>query len=484
MATYSDLYLYIDGERIKGGGRREIPVYNPSNEEILGHVPAATKADLDRALEAAQRSYLTWRKVTAYDRAKILKRTAEILRERKEELAALMTLEQGKPLFQARGEVANLPDILEWDAEEGRRAYGRIIPSRAEGQRQLVVREPIGPVATFTPWNYPGLIPIRKVAAVLAAGCSCIIKPAEETAATSLAVLQAFEDAGLPKGVLNIVYGVPDEISTHLIASPIIRAVSFTGSTAVGKHLSELSARGIKKCVMELGGHAPCLVFDDVLDVDKVAEDAALRKYRNGGQGCVNPSRYFVQDAIFDRFVKRFSEVTNNLVVGDGFDPATKVGPLAHAKRLDAMQEISDDSRRHGAKIITGGMRVGTKGYFWKPTVVTHAPREALLMREEPFGPAVVINPFSTFDEGVTMANDTVYGLSAYAFTNSGSRAIAAADALEAGMVGINTYALGAPEAVGAPETPFGGVKESGYGYEGGTEGVVEYMTVKLISQF
>lgn len=484
MTTYSDLYLFIDGERIQGGGRREIPVMNPSTEEVLGHVPAASQDDLERALAAAQRGFEVWRKVSAYERAKILRRAAELLRERKEEIAHLMTLEQGKTLPESRMEVGNLPDILDWDADEGRRIYGRIIPSRAAGQRQLVVREPIGPVATFTPWNYPGLIPLRKVSSVLAAGCSCIIKPAEETAATTLAVLQVFEEAGLPPGVLNIVFGVPDEISTYLIASPIIRAVSFTGSTSVGKHLSEMAARGIKKCVMELGGHAPCIVFDDVRDPYKIAEGAALRKYRNGGQGCVNPSRYFVHEAIFDQFVNRFTEVAANIVVGDGFAASSKMGPLAHARRLDAMQEIADDSRTHGAHIVAGGKRVGNRGYFWEPTVVTHAPNEALLMREEPFGPAVVINPFSTFEEAVSQANNTVYGLSAYAFTESGSRAIAIADALEVGMVGINTYALGAPDAIGAPETPFGGVKESGYGSEGGTEGLLEYMTVKLISQF
>lgn len=484
MTPYPTPYLLIDGERVRGGGRREIPIVNPSTEELLGCVPAASREDLDQALTAAERGFAQWRKVSAYERAKILRRAADLLRERREHLAALMTLEQGKPLAESRMEVANLPDILEWDADEGRRTYGRVIPARVTGQRQLVLKEPVGPVATFTPWNYPALIPIRKVSAVLAAGCSCIIKPAEETAATTLSVLRAFEDAGLPKGVLNIVFGIPDEISTHLIASSVIRAVSFTGSTAVGKHLSELAARGIKRTVMELGGHAPAIVFEDVENPLKIAEGAAWRKYRNAGQGCVNPSRYLVHESLFGPFVARFTEVAASIQVGDGFAPASKMGPLAHRRRLQAMQTMVDDARGRGARIQTGGTRIGDKGFFWKPTVVSEAPREALLMQEEPFGPAVVINSFSTFDEAVTQANDTPYGLSAYAFTNSGARATAIADALEAGMIGINSYALGAPDTIGAPETPFGGIKESGYGSEGGIEGLDAYLSIKFVSQF
>jgi succinate-semialdehyde dehydrogenase/glutarate-semialdehyde dehydrogenase len=484
MTSYDELYLYINGERLKGGDRRTLPIVNPSTEQILGELPLASREDLDRALAAAESGFAAWRKVSAYERAKIMRRAGGILRERREHLAELMTLEQGKTLAESVNEIDNLPDILDWDAEEGRRTYGRIIPSRAGGQRQLVFKEPLGPVATFTPWNYPALIPIRKVSAVLAAGCSCIIKPAEETAATTLAVLQAFADAGLPRGVLNIVFGVPDEISTYLIASPIVRGVSFTGSTAVGKHLSELAARGIKRTVMELGGHAPAIIFDDAQDPLKLAEGAALRKYRNAGQGCVNPSRYFVHESLFVAFVERFTEVASHIKVGDGFAADSQMGPLAHARRLDFMQHMVDDARASGAKIRSGGTRVGKKGYFWKPTVVTEAPNSAMLMREEPFGPAVVLNPFSTFDEAVALANDTAYGLSAYAFTASGSRAAAVADALEAGMIGINTYALGAPGSIGSPEPPFGGIKESGYGSEGGIEGLDAYLNVKFVSQF
>jgi succinate-semialdehyde dehydrogenase / glutarate-semialdehyde dehydrogenase len=484
MTQYDNPYLYIDGERVFGAGRDEVPVINPSNEAVLGSVPVATKADLDRALDAAERGFAVWRKVSAYERAKVFKRAAQLLVERREHLARLMTLEQGKTLPESQMEIDNLADILDWDGEEGRRCYGRVIPARAAGQRQYVVKEPVGPVATFTPWNYPALIPIRKVSAVLAAGCSCIIKPAEETAATTLAALGVFEEAGLPPGVLNIVFGVPAEISSYLIASPVVRAVSFTGSTAVGKQLSELAARGIKRTVMELGGHAPVIIFDDVKDLAGIAEAAALRKYRNAGQGCVNPSRYFVQASVFEEFTERFTKVAAQIKVSDGFEPGAKMGPLAHARRLAAMESIVDDARSSGAQIRAGGGRIGNRGFFWRPTVVTLAPDSALLMREEPFGPAVVINPFSTFDEAVAKANNTAYGLAAYAFTNSGAQATAVADALQAGMVGINTYALGAPNVIGAPETPFGGIKESGYGSEGGIEGIDAYLSVKLVSQF
>lgn len=482
MPGYPQLALVIDGQWIRGGGREEIPVINPSTEEVLGYLPRATPTDLDAALASVGEASVTWGRMSAYARARILTRAADILRERVEEIAQVMTLEQGKTIVESRTEARNLGDILDWDAEEGRRAYGRIIPARVREQRQFVLKEPIGPVATFTPWNFPALIPVRKVSAVLAAGCACIIKPAEETPATALVIAKALEEAGLPKGVLNVVFGVPSEISGRLIPSPVIRGISFTGSTAVGKHLSELAARGIKRTVMELGGHSPVLVFDDA-DPETVAQASAVRKFRNAGQGCVNPTRYYVHDSIYERFRDTFITTVAKIVPGDGFAPESTMGPLAHARRIDAMKNTVEDAIASGAKLLAGGRRIERPGYFWEPTILGDVPASALIMNEEPFGPVAVLNRWSDYDAVIAEANRTPYGLAAYAFTPSGSRACRVQDDLQAGMIGINTYALGAPDAIGAPETPFGGIKESGYGSEGGIEGLDAYLAIKFVSQ-
>ncbi|MCI0148889.1 NAD-dependent succinate-semialdehyde dehydrogenase [Paraburkholderia sediminicola] len=482
--TYYDLNMLIDGEWISAKNRETLAVLNPATGEEIGRLPVATRADLDRAAAASARAFGEWKALSAYSRAKVLVRAAAILRERAPDIAHLMTVEQGKPLAEAQMEVRNLPDILEWDAEEGRRTYGRVIPSRVPEQRQIVIKEPVGPVATFTPWNFPALIPARKIAAVLAAGCTCIIKPAEETPATALAIARAFVDAGVPPGVLNVVFGrTPAEVSEALISSPHIRAISFTGSTAVGKHLSEMAARGVKRTVMELGGHAPVIVMPDV-DVEGLAEQAARRKYRNGGQGCVNPTRFYVHDSVYERFAARFVEIVRSIKPGNGLDSDTQMGPLAHARRVDAMKDCVDDARRHGGKVLCGGEPIEGRGFFFQPTVLADVPGSAHIMKEEPFGPIVVLNRFTDLDAVLREANGLPYGLAAYAFTRDGALAHRLSMQLEAGMIGINTFALGAPDAIGAPETPFGGVKESGYGSEGGTEGIDAYLTVKLISQF
>ncbi len=388
----------------------------------------------------------------------------------------MLTMEQGKVLAEARIEVAVSADIIEWYAEEGRRAYGRIIPGRTPGVRQMTVQEPVGPCAAFTPWNFPGVTPARKIGGALGAGCSLIIKASEETPATCVELVRAFHDAGLPKGVLNLVFGVPAKISEHLIASDIIKKVSFTGSVPVGKHLTKLAADGMKRTTMELGGHSPVVVFADA-DPEKSAEIAAAGKYRNAGQVCISPTRFYVQEPSYDRFVKRFVDYAKNIKLGDGLVEGTTMGPLANPRRLDAMEGFIADAKKRGAKISAGGARPGNQGFFFAPTVVTDLPDDSRLMTEEPFGPVAPIVPFKTFDEVVERANSLPFGLAAYTFTSSTKTANLISDALQAGMVGVNSLAIS------TPETPFGGIKESGYGHEGGIEGLEAYTNKKLVIQ-
>jgi succinate-semialdehyde dehydrogenase/glutarate-semialdehyde dehydrogenase len=476
MVDYPKLEMLIDGEWIGADKRQGEDVLNPATGQPIAKLPHATKADLDRALEAAQRGFQTWRKVNAHDRAKILKKGADIFRSRKEEIGAWLTMEEGKTIAEAKIEVDVSADILEWYAEEGRRGYGRIIPGRVAGQRQMVTREPIGPVAAFTPWNFPGVTPARKMGGALAAGCSLILKASEETPATAIAMARALVEAGLPKGVLNLVFGVPAEVSSYLIPNPIIRKVSFTGSIPVGKHLAKMAAEGMKRTTMELGGHGPVVIFDDV-DPEKVAEVSAAAKYRNAGQVCISPARFFVHEKVADKFAARFAEIAKTMPVGNGLDPKNKMGPLANARRVDAMESFIGDARQRGAKVMAGGERIGNQGYFWQPTVLADVPTEARAMNDEIFGPVAIIRPFSTFDEAVNEANRLPYGLAAYAFTNSAKNATAISEALETGMVGVNHYG------VSMPETPFGGVKESGYGSEGGVEGLEGYLNTKFVTQ-
>jgi succinate-semialdehyde dehydrogenase/glutarate-semialdehyde dehydrogenase len=474
-AQYSPLQLLIDGQWLSGGGRESEPVINPATGETLAMLPHASKADLDAALEAAHKAFKTWRNVSANERSRMLRTAATTMRERVNQIATVLTLEEGKTLAEAKGEVHAAAEIFEWAAEESRRAYGRVVPSRAVGMRQLVIKEPVGPVAAFAPWNFPAVTPARKIAAAIAAGCSIIIKPSEETPATTLEMARALMDAGLPAGVLNVVFGVPSNVSTHLIGSSIIRKMSFTGSTVVGKQLTAMAANTMKRVTMELGGHAPVLVFDDA-DVDVAAKQLVAGKFRNSGQVCVSPTRFFVQENAYGKFVQRFTELTQALSVGNGMDANTKMGPLANPRRLDAMDKFVSDAKKNGAKITAGGDAVGGKGFFWKPTVMTDVPKNAKIMNDEPFGPLAPIVPFKTFDEVIEQANRLPYGLASYAFTGSSKTATAVSDALETGMVGVNTLMIS------LPETPFGGVKDSGYGSEGGTEGLDAYLSTKLVA--
>jgi succinate-semialdehyde dehydrogenase/glutarate-semialdehyde dehydrogenase len=473
---YTELGLYIDGAWLNGGGRKGEEVVNPATQKPLAQLPHASRADLDHALDAAEKGFAVWRATSAYDRAKVLRKAADLLRERNENVARILTQEQGKVFAEARGEVLVTADIIEWFAEEGRRAYGRIVPGRAKGARQLVVQEPVGIVAAFTPWNFPTLTPARKISASLAAGCSIIIKASEETPGACVELVRCFVDAGLPAGVLNLVFGVPANVSEHLLASDRVRKISFTGSVPVGKHLAGLAAKGMKKATMELGGHSPVVVFGDA-DPEKTAETIAAFKFRNAGQVCISPTRFYVQEPVYNRFLARFTEYANAIKLGDGLEKGVTMGPLANARRLDAMEALVNDSKSHGAKIRTGGKRHGNQGYFFEPTVVTDIPDDSKLMTVEPFGPIAPVVTFKTFDEVVERANSLPYGLAAYAFTASGATATAIGDALESGMVGVNSTAIS------TPETPFGGVKESGYGHEGGIEGLEAYTVRKLIIQ-
>lgn len=474
--SYPAPKLFIAGVwRMASDGNTQ-PVVNPATGEAIAALPVANTADLDEALAAADAGFKLWRKTSAYDRAKILHDAARLMRERSRYIGSVSTTEQGKPLAESSAEAMACADIFDWFAEEARRAYGRIVPSKNPGVRHMVFKEPIGPVAAFSPWNFPTTIPSRKMAAALASGCSVIIKPAEEAPGSCLELARCLDDAGLPKGVLNVVFGVPADISTYLIASPIIRKISFTGSTVVGKHLAKLAADGMKPTTMELGGHAPVIVFEDA-DLDLAVRLSSGGKYRNAGQICIAPTRFYVHDSLHDAFVEKFATYANSLKVGDGMDPATGMGPLANPRRLTAMGEFIGDAVANGARAAAGGKGLGGSGNFWQPTLLADVPNSARIMNEEPFGPVAVTQRFSTFDEVIEQANRLPYGLAAYAYTRSARTAADVGDALEAGMIGINFGILT------GPETPFGGVKESGHGSEGGHEGLEAYLVTKYVAQ-
>ena len=472
---YANLQLFIDGQWIDGDGRAGEDVINPATEKPLAHLPHASFADLDRALEAAKKGFAVWRAVSAYDRAKIMRKAADLMRERYDAISKTLVQEEGKAYPEARAEVITSADIIEWYAEEGRRAYGRIVPGRGK-LRQIVIQEPVGIVAAFTPWNFPALTPARKIGGALAAGCALILKASEETPGACVEMVRCFADAGLPAGVLNLVFGVPAKISEHLIAKDEVRKISFTGSIPVGKHLAALAAKGMKRATMELGGHSPVVVFADA-DPEKSADTIAGFKYRNAGQVCISPTRFYVQEQVYDRFLARFTEYAKGLKLGDGLEKGVTMGPLANARRIDAMDSFVRDAKDRGGKIVTGGQRRGNQGFFYEPTVITDVPDDAKVMTQEPFGPLAPVVTFKSIDEVVERANSLPYGLAAYAFTGSAHTANLIGDALQSGMVGVNSIA------VSTPETPFGGIKESGYGSEGGLEGLQAYLNTKFISQ-
>lgn len=466
--------LYINGEWCPAASGQMFDIINPSTEEVVARAAHATEKDLDRALAAAAEGFEKWRKVSPYDRSRLMRKAVDILRARRDQIAEIMTLEQGKTLAEAQGEMGVCTANLEWMAEEATRGYGRVLPDRTADVRQHMIKQPIGPVAAFSPWNFPAQTPGRKIGGALAAGCSIILKPAEETPMTAAEIVRAFHDAGLPPGVLNLVHGTPAEISEHLIASPIIRKISFTGSTAVGKLLLRQAAAGVKRATMELGGHSPVVVFDDV-DPVAAARQAVAAKMRNAGQVCTSPTRFYVQDKIYKEFRDAFVAQARAIRIGDGMDPATQMGPLANPRRIAALQTMVDDALERRAKLLCGGKRIERRGYYYEMTVLEDVPRDALMKREEPFGPMASIERFNDFDDVCRNMNDTPYGLAAYAMTRSSARATAVSEAFEAGVIAINNYS------VSTPASPLGGVKESGYGFEGGMEGLDAYLISKSV---
>jgi len=473
---YPNTSLFIDGGWTPGAGNKTLDVANPATGETIGTVAHASKADLDRALKAAEKGFQTWKKVSAFERSKVLRKAGDLMRQRADSIGQIMSMEQGKPVGEAKMEAMAAADIMDWFAEEARRTYGRVIPSRAEGVYQLVVKEPVGVVAAFTPWNFPINQAVRKCSAALAAGCSIILKGPEETPASCAALIKVYEDAGVPAGVVNLVFGVPAEISEYLIPHPIVRKVTFTGSTAVGKHLAMLAGKHMKRITMELGGHAPAIVFEDA-NIDKAVKLLSGAKFRNAGQVCVSPTRFLVHENVYEKFVDGFVAAAKAIKVGSGQDKDTFMGPLANPRRVDAMQDFVSDAVAKGANLRTGGKRIGNKGNFFEPTVLTDVPMEARIMQEEPFGPIAPIASFKSFDEVVQEANRLPYGLAAYAYTGSATTAGAIGAAFESGMVSINHHGLA------LPEVPFGGIKDSGFGSEGGSEAIESYLNTKFITQ-
>ena len=468
---YPELQLYVDG-----GWRTahdHLPVVDPATEEVIGRVPVAGPGDLDDAVKAAVRGFEAWRVTPPSERAEVICRAADLMRDRQEEIAESITLEHGKPLVEARAEVARGAEFFEWDAGEAVRTYGRVIPS-GPGVRITVHHQPIGPVAAFSPWNFPFSQPARKVAGALASGCSIVLKAAEETPAGALHIARAFHDAGLPSGVLNLVFGVPDEISRRLIADEAIRLVAFTGSTLVGRHLTGLASDHMTPVMMELGGHAPVIVCEDT-DVDAAAAASAMRAMRNAGQVCTSPTRFYVHRDVHERFLEVLTAGVEELVVGNGLEDASDMGPVANDRRLADVADLVADAVSVGGRLTTGGNRIGTTGYFLEPTVLADVPDEARIMHEEPFGPVAVVNQVASLDEAIARANSVPYGLASYGFTNRADYAERLVDGVEAGNLSINTLEAS------LPETPFGGVKSSGYGREGGTEGLLHYLVVKNV---
>jgi succinate-semialdehyde dehydrogenase/glutarate-semialdehyde dehydrogenase len=473
--SYPELHLIIDGERVGVGDRRTQTVVNPATAAPIGALPLADAADLDRALDAAQRGFRIWRDAAPQRRAAVLAGASRLLVERQEAIARIATLEQGKTLAETRLEVLMASNLFGFYAGECQRVYGRVL-ARPTGMRSSVTFEPVGPVAAFAPWNFPIGNPGRKLGAPIAAGCSVILKAAEEAPASALAVLQCLLDAGLPKEVGQAVFGVPDEVSRHLLGSPVIRKLSFTGSTVVGKHLMRLAADDCKRTTMELGGHAAVLIFDDV-DVDQVLTAMVASKFRNAGQVCVSPTRFIVQRGVFERFRDGFAERARALRVGNGLDDGVQMGPMANPRRPDAMDRLIGGAVTAGAKLHAGGARIGTQGFFYAPSVISEVPLTTAIMNEEPFGPVALINPFETEEQMIAEANRLPYGLAAYSWTNDARRQKRLAREVEAGMFCINTIMLA------GPDTPFGGVKWSGHGHEDGPEGVMACLALKTVHE-
>jgi len=474
-ARRPDLGLYIDGGWRFGNGRSVEAVVDPATEQDVGSLPHATPRDLDDALAAASRAWPVWRRTSSYDRAEILRRAAAVLRRETDRIAGRVTREQGKTLAEAGNEVRNAAEMLDWYADEGRRAYGRLVPQRALHHDLVVRKVPVGPVAAFCAWNAPVQTPMRKIAPALAAGCTIIVKGSEEVPAGLVEIAAAFDEAGLPPGVLNVVFGVPAEISEHLITSPVIRKIAFTGSVPVGKHLAAMAAGEMKLSTMELGGHSAVFVFEDA-DPLAVAKAAVHAKFRNAGQICYAPTRFYICDRHYDAFAEAFATAATALRVGPGDSPDSDIGPLTNARRLNAVEALVADAVDRGARLLAGGRRIGDRGFFYLPTILADVPDTARVMSEEPFGPIAMLNRFAGVDQALERANRLPYGLGAYAFTRDRATALAFLNGVESGTVGINTFQLT------VPESPFGGVKDSGIGREGGAAGLEAYLTTKFVS--
>jgi len=467
--------LHVAGQWLTraSGGERE--VVNPADESVLGLLPLAGEAELRAAAESAQRGFVQWRKRSALERFTVLRRAADLMRERAGDIAQVLTFEQGKPLAEATREVTLSADIIDFQAEEAKRLYGRTVPPRVAGiLSQTVLRQPVGPVAAFTAWNFPVNLPARKIGSALAAGCSVVVKPAEETPGSCVALVRCLLDAGVPPDAINLVCGEPAQVSSLLIAHPAIAKVSFTGSVAVGKHLGELCARGVKRYTPELGGHAPVIVCEDA-DFDFALKNSVAAKYRNAGQVCASPIRFYVHRKHVEAWSAGFARAASALRLGPGLDPHTQMGPLAHRRRIEDMQALVADAIDHGARLLCGGKRVTRPGWFFEPTVFADVPPDCRLARTEPFGPIATIEPFDRLDDAIAKANDSPYGLGAYAFTRDLVVAHRLGEEIEAGMVGINHFG------VSQPEMPFGGWKESGHGHEMGAEGLLGYTELKTV---
>jgi succinate-semialdehyde dehydrogenase/glutarate-semialdehyde dehydrogenase len=474
--SYPNTLLFIHGQWREATAGESLAVFNPATGQEIGRVAHARKADLDLALDAAQKGFETWRDTPAINRSKTMRAAAVLLRERAGDIARLLTLEQGKPLAEAKGEVLAGADIIDWFADEGLRVYGRIVPSRGNlAMRQMVLKDPIGPVAAFTPWNFPINQVVRKLAAALATGCSMIVKAPEETPAAPAELVRAFADAGLPPGVLGLVYGTPAEISTYLIAHPVIRKITFTGSTPVGKQLAAMAGQHMKRVTMELGGHAPVIVCEDA-DIALAVKAAGAAKFRNAGQVCISPTRFLVHESIAKEFSAALVKQAKGLAVGDGTADGTQMGPLANPRRVTAMAEFTRDAVEQGATLATGGERIGEAGNFWQPTILTDVPLNARVFNDEPFGPMAAVRSFNLLEEAIAEANRLPFGLAGYAFTRSLKNADLLARRVEVGMLWVNMPAM--PSA----EMPFGGVKDSGYGSEGGPEAMDAYLNARAVT--
>jgi succinate-semialdehyde dehydrogenase/glutarate-semialdehyde dehydrogenase len=473
--SYPDVQLYIAGQWRAGRAGETLPVKNPATDAVIGRLAVARKVDLDEALAAAARGFEVWRKTPAVERSRVMREAARLFRERAAAIAPLLTMEQGKPLAEAKAELMAAPDIIEWFAEEAKRINGRITPPRVAGQLAQVFKEPVGPVAAFTPWNFPVNQIVRKLSAALATGCSIIVKAPEETPASPAELIRAFADAGVPAGVVNLVFGTPSEISEYLIPHPVIRKITFTGSTPVGKQLAALAGAHMKRVTMELGGHAPVIVTEDA-DMAKAVKIAGGAKYRNAGQVCISPTRYLVANSVREEFVKGLVAVSRGLKVANGLDDGTTMGPLANPRRVAAMERLTADAVQRGAQLATGGERIGSGGYFFAPTVIVDAPTDSLVFNEEPFGPMAAVRGFDRLEDAIAEANRLPYGLAAYAFTTSLRNAHLLTEGVHTGMLWINMPAMP------VPEMPFGGVKDSGYGSEGGPEAVEAYLHTKSVT--